>query len=70
MTESQLFEKVGRLGVENDSLRLEYSRLLLLLGQVLAGEVAPERVTIDLAGQTWTLLPAIPAGGATEEAGK
>jgi hypothetical protein len=53
MTESQLYEQLGRKQAEVDRLALAYAQLLLLLSQVLSGEVAPERVTVDLARQTW-----------------
>lgn len=53
MTESELYEQLGRKQAEVERLALAYSHLLLLLSQVLSGEVAPERVTVDLARQCW-----------------
>lgn len=57
MTEAQLYEKIGRQQASLDALRLAYAELLLEFAHVLTGEVAPERVTIDLTNQTWTRAP-------------
>lgn len=61
MNEVRLYEMLGRRSAELEDLRAEYARLLLLLGQVCSGDVAPYRVQVDLAQQAWNLLPEIPA---------
>jgi hypothetical protein len=66
MTESQLYEKVGRLQVAHEQLDAEYTRLLGLLAQVVAGDVDPARLLVDLTNRTWTLAepgqrPGLPA---------
>lgn len=53
MTEKDLYEQLGRKQAEIDRRALAYAELLLLLSQVLTGEVAGDRVTVDLARQTW-----------------
>jgi hypothetical protein len=67
MTEAQLYEKIGRQQTAFDALRLEYSRLMLLLAQVLTGATDPATVTLDLAAQTWTLTPPATTNGETPE---
>ena len=55
-----IYERFGRLQEDNDNLRVEYGKLLGVLGQVVAGEVAHERVTIDAAALSWAVLPLMP----------
>ncbi len=60
MTESQLFEAMGRRVFELDGMRREYATLLDLLGKVCEGQIAPGRVTVDREKQTWALVEAPP----------
>lgn len=55
MTESQLYERIGRQQVSLELLNAEYDRLLAVLGQVATGEVTADRIAVDLAGRTWAI---------------
>lgn len=57
MTESELYESLGRKQAELDTLNLEYSRLLDLLRLVVIGEITHDRVTVEMDGRKWTLAP-------------
>jgi hypothetical protein len=58
MTEAQLYEKVGRQQVLIESQDAAYTALIRLLAQVVSGEVARDRVTVNLAARTWAITPA------------
>ena len=48
---------IGRKQVELENLNLEYNRLLMVLGQVVSGEVEKDRVSVDLAARSWKVEP-------------
>ena len=56
MNESQLYEALGRKQALIESQNLEYGRLLELLANVVSGNIAPERVTVDLVARTWKFV--------------
>lgn len=64
MTEQEHFEAIGRKQMELDRLNIEYSKLLIVLSQVVSGEVTIDRVTVDLPTRSWSVIQAapIPAG--------
>jgi len=51
----QLYAKIGRMQVDHEALDAEYSRLLALLAQVVAGEVDPSRLLVNLSERSWQL---------------
>lgn len=56
MTESTLYETIGRKQAELDALHGEYDRLLALLGQVLDGRVPTDAVRVDLHQRRWEVV--------------
>ena len=52
-----LYESIGRKQADLDNLNAEYDRLLAVFGQVASGEVARERVSVDLAARSWKVEP-------------
>ena len=50
-----VYAALGRKTLELEQIHAEYDRLLALLAGVLAGEIAPERVRVDLVGRCWAL---------------
>lgn len=58
MDEALIFEKIGRLQVELESMNVEYGKLLAALDRVRSGEVLPAQLAVDLQSQTWVILPA------------
>ena len=56
MTDTDMvYAALGRKTLELEHLHAEYDRLLALLAGVLAGEIAPQRVRVDLEGRQWAL---------------
>ena len=53
------YAALGRKTLELEQMHAEYDRLLALLDGVLTGEIAPQRVRVDLEGRSW-VLDAIP----------
>lgn len=51
----RLYAALGRKALELEHLHAEYDRLLALLAGVLTGEIAPQRVRVDLEGRRWAL---------------
>ena len=54
MTESQMYEKIGRLQSALEEENARYNQTLGLFAGVLSGDIAPERVMIDLTNRIWT----------------
>lgn len=52
-----LHEMLGRKQFDLENLSAEYDRLLAVLGQVVSGEIAPERVSVDLTARNWKVEP-------------
>ena len=50
-------ELLGEKTLELNNLHVEYTRLLLLLADVVSGKTAPDRVQVDLERRAWSLLP-------------
>lgn len=50
---------IGRKQVELDTLNVEYNRVLAVLGHVVSGEVARDRVSVDLAARSWKVEPEV-----------
>jgi hypothetical protein len=53
--EEQLAAALGRKHLELEQLNRNYDQLLVLLANVVSGEIGPARVTVDLAARTWAL---------------
>ena len=53
MNEEEALAALGRKQVALEALDLEYTKLFNLLSQVMLGEVAPERVTLDFTDRSW-----------------
>ena len=53
--EEQALAALGRKQLELDNLNANYNHLLALVQWLATGEVAPERVHVDLATRTWKL---------------
>jgi hypothetical protein len=56
LTESRLYEALGRELAARAELLGEYRSLLSLVARLKSGEVTPDRVVI-LPGDSWRLLP-------------
>lgn len=54
-----LYAALGRKQDALDNLNDEYNRLLAVLGQVASGEIAPTRVSVDLAARSWAVAPLV-----------
>ena len=50
-----VYAALGRKTLELEQMHAEYDRLLALLAGVLTGEIAPQRVRVDLKGRCWAL---------------
>lgn len=59
MNEQEFFEALGRKQVELDKLSIEYSRLLIVLSQVVSGQTAIDQVSVDLATRSWKVTPVV-----------
>lgn len=46
-----------KLAAEHDGLLLSYDALLLVLSRVASGEVAADRIGVDLQARTWEVRP-------------
>lgn len=53
MTESQLYEKIGRLQLAVDDRSQQYMALLQLLADVISGTIEASRVMVNLTDQSW-----------------
>ena len=58
---SNVYESLGHFAIDLINLNGEYDRLLALLCQVISGEVAHERVSVNLVTRTWAVTPVMPA---------
>lgn len=52
-----LFIKIGQQQFALDKLNAEYDSLLSVLSKVASGEIANDRVVVDLAGRSWSVTP-------------
>ena len=69
MTEQECFAAIGRKQTDLDQLNSNYDQLLFVLAQVASGQIAPERVSVDIAARTWAVsVPPAPAESAQPEA--
>ena len=50
-----MYAVIGRKQTELDNLNVEYDRLLFILAQVLSGQLAADKVTVDIPGRRWTV---------------
>ena len=50
-----VYAALGRRTLELEQMHAEYDRLLALLAGVLTGEIAPQRVRVDLQARQWVL---------------
>lgn len=57
MNESQVFEKFGRMQFEIDRLNAAYDHIAKALADVVAGELDPSRVLVNLTDRTYTIAP-------------
>lgn len=58
MSEQELYEALGRKSMALESLQAEYAKLLQVMAHVAAGDIAPERITVDMASRTWQVVAA------------
>ncbi len=56
LSESEMYESIGRKQTELDRLNAEYDRLLSIAAQIASGEISQDRVRIDLAARAWTVV--------------
>jgi len=61
-----IHEMYGRMAEENQRLAQEYKNLLGLLDSVRTGKVDPARIEINMAADSWTLLPDKPVAEKSE----
>ncbi len=54
-TEGKLFELLGRKQAQLEDQDAAYSQLLTLLAGVVSGEIATDRVLVNLTDRTWQL---------------
>lgn len=52
-----LFIKIGQQQFALDKLNAEYDSLLSVLSKVASGEIANDRVVVDLEGRCWNVKP-------------
>lgn len=53
-----LLELLGRRADRADVLHTEYRKILALLQAIRVGDVLPNRLVVDLANDSWSVLPA------------
>ena len=58
MSDKEFYEALGRKQFALDAMHVEYDKLLSLLAKVVAGEVTPNTVVVDLAGRSWKTVSA------------
>lgn len=66
MDEQSLFARIGRMQLTAEAQDEAYARLLNLLALVVAGQIDPARVLVNLTDRKWELArpgerPALPA---------
>lgn len=54
---NELYTKIGQQQVALDNLNAQYDSLLLVFSKVAAGEIANDRVAVDLAARSWSIVP-------------
>lgn len=63
MSEAKLFEAIGRKQNQIEHLDAQYSHLLSHFAKVITGEIATERVLINLTERSWSIVPAGESAG-------
>lgn len=57
MAEMTTHELLGRKTEQHENLLIEYRRLLEIVKQVAAGEIAGDRVSVNVDAMTWAVGP-------------
>lgn len=67
MNEQEIYAYIGKKQVELDIAKTalsdndkQYSNLLLTLSRVASGELAPDRVTVNMTAKSWAVNPGAP----------